>query len=344
MKQLNLVIPGLLGPFTDKLPVHIQQQLNQPEFKAINKYLSRADIQHTNVNQSQGDSYYETLVRLINPHCKHSLCELTANHDAIDISQGFFYRADPVHFKAESDHAVLIGPDLVSPEMEEAKQLIDCFNEHFSEDKLSLHSTNEYRWYLKSERPLNLEFFALDFALGRDIKHFMPKGEDELWWRKILNEAQMLFFQHEVNSSRENQGKLSINGLWLWDLSFDLNGYNTNPANKLFTNEALAIVLGNQAGIAVQSTENIDEFESTAVLVLDQLYESVCYGDVDAWFDALKQFCSDEFMRSVNLLSLNKIDELNIYPCNGQVFKIKQMNLLKFWKKIKPLYKNILPV
>jgi len=349
MKQLNLVIPGLLGPFSDKLPVHIQQQLKQPEFNVINKYLSRAETLNTQVDQcqddfhndSQGDSYHETLVRLINPQCKHSLCQLSAEHDGIDISQGFYYRADPVHFKAESDHAILIGPDLVSPETEEVKQLISSFNEHFSEDKLSLYSTNECRWYLRSEKPLSLEFSALDFTLGRDIKHFMPQGEDELWWRKILNEAQMLFFQHEVNQLRENQGRLSINGLWLWDFSFDLNACNTSPPDKLFTNEALAIALGNQAGITVQSTDNIDEFESTAVLVLDQLYESVCYGDVDAWFESLKQFCNGEFKRSVNLLSSKKIDELNIYPCNGKLFKINRTNLLKFWKKIKPLYKYI---
>jgi len=341
MKQLNLVIPGLLGPFANDLPAHIKQQLKQPGFNAINKYFSRADIQNIHADQFQADSYYETLVRLINPQCKLSLCQLSAEHDGIDISQGFFYRADPVHFKAESDHAILIGPDLVSPEREEAIQLIDSFNEHFSEDKLSLHSTNECRWYLRSEKPLSLEFNTLDFALGRDIKHFMPRGDDELWWRKILNEAQMLFFQHEVNQLRESQGQLSINGLWLWDLSFDLNACNAIQPDKLFTNEALAIALGNQAGIAVQSTKNIDEFESTAVLVLDQLYESVCYGDVDAWLEALKQFCSGEFKRSVNLLSSKKIDELNIYPCNGQVFKINRTNLLKFWKQNKPLFKYI---
>lgn len=344
MKQLNLVIPGLLGPFSDEVPAHIKQQLKQADFKVINSVLSRADLLEGDHGNGKSDwqvatSYYETLVQLINPQYQQSLCQLTAKYDGIDLSEGYFYRADPVHYKAESDHAILIGPELVLPEAEEVKQLIRCFNQHFSEDNLTLHATDTCRWYLKTDRPLKLEFSALDYALGRDIKHFMPSGEDALWWRKMLNEAQMLFFQHEVNSRREEKGKLGINGLWLWDMSFNVDCGDILSPEQIFSNEVLAAALGDQSGLAVLSVDNIDEIKSTAILVLDQLYEAVCYGDIDAWFKSLNLFCNDEFQRVINLLLSKKIDEINIYPCNGQVFNINRMKLLKFWKSNKILYK-----
>jgi len=332
MKQLNLVVPGLLGPFANELPAYIKQQLNDPEFKVINKFLCRANVSTTEIA-----TYYDTLALLINPENKFSICQLTSELDGIDTSNAFFYRADPVHFKAESDHAILLGPELVWPEMHEVDQLIISFNQHFADDNISLHATNERRWYLKTNKPLSLSYSALDYALGRDIKHFMPQGEDELWWRKIVNEAQMLFFQHEVNQLRENQGQLSINGLWLWDKSFNSMSCNTGPSEKLYSNDALAISLAKNREIKVCLLDKVEEINSDSVLVLDQLYETVCYGDMDAWLKDLRQFCVEYFPRVVHLLISKKVDVINIYPCNGQMFRINRFNLFMFWKQNKTL-------
>jgi len=333
MKLLNLVVPGLLGPFAETLPDHLQQNLLQVEFKQLNTFLSRA-----NVSSSQASSFYETLVELIYPQCTQSLCQLTAEHDGMDISEGYFYRADPVHFKAESDHAILLGTELLDVQHEEAKQLIECFNQHFANDNLSLHFSHEARWYLKTDRLLNLQFNALDYSLGRDIKHFMPSntadGADALWWRKMLNEAQMLFFQHEANQQRESDGRLAINGLWLWDIHFESQVDSRVLAETIFTDNELAIALGKKQGMVHSSIESISNINSSSLVVHESLYESVCYGDMDAWVKALKEYCKTEFQQVANLLSSNKVDEINIYPCNGQVFNIRRMNLLKFWKPV----------
>jgi len=337
MKHLHLVVPGLLGPFANDLPAHIQSQLKIPEFELINKVLARAEQAKISFvaeeNQLNRDSYFQTLVQLINPKCELSLCQLMAHFDGIDVSEGYFYRADPVHFKAESDHAILIGPSLLEPSLSETEQLIASFNQHFYEDKLSLHSNDASRWYLKSERPLKLSFNALDYALGRDIKHFLPQGEDEIWWRKNLNEAQMLFFQHEVSLKRESAGKLAINGLWLWDLSSRLNGLKILSPTQLFCDNAVATALGRQIGVDIQSIDDLNEIDSIALVVLDYLYDPVCYGDMDAWLTDLTQFCKTDFQRFMTLLSSKNIDELSIYPCNGKVFNINKARLLKFWKQ-----------
>ncbi|VAW65802.1 hypothetical protein MNBD_GAMMA09-3299 [hydrothermal vent metagenome] len=338
MNNIDLVVPGLLGPFPDQIPGYIQQQLLQPEFRLINQWLSRAKTGGLPVT-----SFYETLVYLIHPSNKLTLCQLSAQYDGIDISQGYYYRVDPVHFKAESDHAVLLGAGLLLPELYETHDLIASFNAHFLEDKISLHATDPNRWYLKCDRALELEFNALDYSLGRDIKHFMPTGKDALWWRKIINEAQMLFFQHEINQSREAKGQLGINGLWLWDMTFDnyQTRKNTHSSQQLVANDAFAAALAKQAGLLVEPVTDVDAIKKNSTVVLDQLYESVCYADVDAWFQALKCFCNESFPYITNQLKTGEIDELNIFPCDGRELKIKRMSLLKFWKPSKPLYKHI---
>lgn len=331
MATLHFVVPGLLGPFSEPLPSYIQQQLKQPTFALINNLLSKAKLFEFN-----SKTYFETLVKIINPQCKLSVTQLTALMDGIDTSEQYFYRADPVHFKAESDHAILVGTDLLSPTHQEAAELVKVFNQHFSDDNLSLHFTTESRWYLKSNRPLELSFTALDYALGRDIKHFMPKdvgeGNDALWWRKILNEAQMLFFQHEVNQCREEKGELTVNGLWLWDLLASPTN-EISQVQQLYSTEVMAVALVNQLDIKAQTVDEIINIHSSSVWVHDSLYESVCYGDIEVWINELRHFCTNELQTMFDLLKAKKINEVIFYSCDGRMFNVNQVDLLKFWKK-----------
>lgn len=368
MKTLDLVIPGLLGPFSadicENTPAHIHQQLHEADFMELKKWLSKAQMQTNNYTR-----FFSTLVGLVAneihlPDKKLSQCELTARYDEIDTTSGFFYRADPVHFKAEADHAILLGSALFLPEVNEMHKLINAFNQHFQEDGICLHADNPHRWYLQTDRELNLKFNALDYSLGRDIKHFMPEGDDALWWRSILNEAQMLFFQHDVNQLREDRGQLAINGLWLWDLCVEpaqarageisqgasdsdkcKHGYQKiyidNANNNKLDNAvvmALAERVGEKCGhLPVELLSGQNTFETTSLAVVEQLYESVCYGDVDAWLEALRVFCCGYFSPLAEQLKTGGIDEINIYPCDGRVFKVNRGQLMKFWKPVKEI-------
>lgn len=330
MSVLDVIVPGLLGPFSADLPAYFSDELKQPEFKVLNTWLSRARVSHT-----KADAYYASLQSLICPQCDLSVCQLTAEFDQVLPTKGHLYRIDPVHFKAESDHAVLLGTQLLEIELSEAQQLIDAFNNHFIEDEVTLYLGAADRWYLQTTKPLELSFNSIDYSLGRDIKHFMPQGDDALWWRKILNEAQMLFFQHGVNQQREENRQLSINGLWLWDESFSI-GESSNVYNTVYTNDVFASALANKAGSTIKNNIIVEPQEHNA-LVIDDVYEAVCYGDVDAWLTALRDFCQSHLPIIQRLLNSNKISGVNIYPCDGRVFYIDRWQLLKFWKWVKTL-------
>jgi len=336
MKRLDVIIPGLLGPFSSAAPEYIQQQLQQAEYKQINQWICRAEI-----NAVAEKDYFSALINAIAPQCNLGACHLSAEHDAIDMSQGCFYRADPVHFRAESDHAVLLGNDVLKVAFEEAEKLIKAFNQHFAEDKISLHAVEANRWYLKCEKPLDLELSGIDYAMGRDIKHFMPKGSDELWWRKIVNEAQMLFFQHSVNEQREANGQLGINGLWLWDQSVEPAEQvaDKSQIKHVYTNDVIASSLATRSSIEISSMASFiqQNIEADSLLIIDEIYKAVCYGDVDAWLESLNSVCAEYIARIASLLKTRKIDAVFIHSCDGRVFKIDRLKLMKFWKPQKTL-------
>lgn len=337
MSVLDIVVPGLLGPFSSVLPDYIPADLQQPEFKKLNKWLSRAKV-----STQTASTYYATLQSLICPQCNLSVCQLTAEYDRVENTQGHLYRIDPVHFKAESDHAILLGSQLLDVALSEAEELIAAFNIHFAEDAISLHLGAADRWYLQAHRPLQLTFNSIDYSLGRDIKHFMPQGDDALWWRKILNEAQMLFFQHAVNQAREDSRQLTINGLWLWDDTFTINNDLLADYQSVYTDDGFVSALANQAGVNVSPAAEIyntsmQEFSGNNLLVVDEIYEAVCYGDVDAWLKSVRLFCETHFVTIQNLLDSKKVSAINIYPCDGRVFYIDHWQLLKFWKTLNSL-------
>ena len=80
---LDLIVPGLLGPFSADLPAYFADELKQPEFKVLNSWLSRA-----NESIYKADGYYATLQSLIYPQCNLSVCQLTAEFDQVAPDQG----------------------------------------------------------------------------------------------------------------------------------------------------------------------------------------------------------------------------------------------------------------
>ena len=50
----------------------------------------------------------------------------------------------------------------------------------------------------------------------KNINDFFPYGTEEIFWRGILNEIQMLLHEHPLNQVREERGDLALNGIWFW--------------------------------------------------------------------------------------------------------------------------------
>jgi hypothetical protein len=52
----------------------------------------------------------------------------------------------------------------------------------------------------------------------------MPAGRDGARIRSLMNEIQMLLYEHPVNLRRERARQLPINGWWLWGFSTQTSG------------------------------------------------------------------------------------------------------------------------
>ena len=336
MSTLSLVIPGLLGP----LPELKESRIELPDCHILRKWLSRS-----NKIQTSSNGYYDLLAELFSVDKSYSITHASALTDQCECSEGFWLRADPVHFKADRDHAILIDHQKLDVSQSEADILVDVFNRHFKEDGIRLLSTNPYRWYLCSDQKFDIGTTRLEDAVGRNVNHFLPKGEYALKWRSFLNEVQMLFHMREINAQREQQGKLTINSLWLWGEGLENKLPTTAPYDWIMTNEPVALGFAISSGCEIApadiSLDHLLDRNNNGLIVLDDVMGPASYGDVQAWSDALDFICQQWPDLLSNYLKKGRVTEINLYSANGQMFKITRNNLRKFWKKSQPIKEYI---
>lgn len=339
MAELSLLIPGLLGP----LPELAEAAMAPPVCKPLALWLARGRLERT----GQGD-YLEQLAALFGLAGDVSPAGLSARADAVDAQNGQLLRADPVHFRAELDHALLIGSRQLAIQAFEAEALIEQFNSHFSDDGLRLTSSHQERWYLHAEQPLRVDSVPLHRAMGRNVQHFLPRGEDALRWRKILNEAQMLFFTHEVNRQREARGQLTLNSLWLWGEGTwdgEVPGRAAAPFDWIMADEVLARGMADLTGCEQYGLRaDLEELlggRSHGLLVIDDAFLATAAGDLPAWQDALQRICEHWITPLHELLKSKALQQIHLYSGDGRCYHIRGADLLKFWRRIKPLDTHI---
>lgn len=127
-----------------------------------------------------------------------------------------WWRADPVHLLVDRDQVAMLPRGALDMSADEAQALAASFNETYAADGFLLEAPHPQSWYLRAPEAWHCRTWNPAQVEGWAITEFMPAGPDEDALRKLMNEIQMLFYEHPVNQARERSGKLVINSLWLW--------------------------------------------------------------------------------------------------------------------------------
>ncbi len=130
--------------------------------------------------------------------------------------KGMWFILHPAHIQVYTDHMVMADRRMLTLSEPESRQLFNAALPSFESAGKTLVYGNAMTWFVRADDWKNLVTTSPDMACGRNLLHWMPKGPDELAWRKLLNEVQMIWHTHPVNATRQERGEESINALWLW--------------------------------------------------------------------------------------------------------------------------------
>jgi|SRR5450830_531400 len=244
----------------------------------------------------------------------------------------YYLMAYPVHLVLQRDYFSLYPLDLTVVSEAELQALIMLLNQHFNRDGLQFiasKSVNNGRqgFYLKLSKNPEISTTLPELAIGRDIRQHMPQGKGMANWHGILNEIQMLLHDHAINQSREQNGLLPINSLWLSG-----GGFNQIPERAIKKNiyaktallRGLAFITGSEIA---EMPENTEQLLSKKVDILLEINE-------------LSDTHNLDFNGLMKALKWGDLKQINLYiEHQGQVLQanINRIDSFKLWRKLKPI-------
>lgn len=304
----HVLVPGLL----ESPPVGVEG-VEYPRFPALETRLARADT----ISAPPGlDAALLSIFQLEQTMPVAPLCWLG---ETGDFSSEWLLQATPVHFRADRDRLLLFQLDDGQLNQQQAEVFVALFNQHFAEDGLSLKVASALRWYLFCTKPVRSRFMPLSEVVGRSLAEFMPEGEDAHFWRGVINETQMLFFQHQ----EMQESSLPVSGLWF------------SGAGKLSQRAGIAPgeCDGDYCLLSGLQKMALETDNSQSVHVIEEVQLALGTQDGSAWQGAMERV-----EKKIRYLS-GASDELVIYPGGRIAYHWRDSMKYRFWRKKKPLDK-----
>ena len=144
------------------------------------------------------------------------VASLSALGDGLDVSRGWWLRADPVNLVADRDQLYLSASDALGLSRSEGEELVTELNRLYAEDGWEFSAAESGNLYLRLPQSLVMRTVPTAEAMGQRVGEVLPTGEDALAWQRAMTEMQMLLHASPVNARRAEQGLLAVNGLWFW--------------------------------------------------------------------------------------------------------------------------------
>lgn len=332
VSELHLIIPGACGPLAE-----VESLQNNPVLQHWIKTLSRTQA------VASAESLHDVIKSVFELPAEGDLptAALTMSADQMFDKTLNYLHADPVHLRADLDHAVLTSSDDLAIEEDEADQLCAALNQHFNQDGLSFYKKNKNQWILSTENSIEMNTTPLVDAIGRNVNFILPQGKASGSWKQMLTEAQMLMFAHEVNTNRENDGRQSINSLWFHG-SGKLPEITDSEITSICSDHDLMKGLAGQIQcdyLALPDSADAylerlltDEAAGVKVLHISQLEHLINYTDVNIWLDGLTEVLENWVYPLAKSAKNNKL-KLSLYPCNGRCYQFSKYDDLKFWRQ-----------
>ncbi len=130
------------------------------------------------------------------------------------LPAGRWMRVDPVSLVPNRDHLVMAGNAHLDLAADEAEALA----RHLVQWDLppNLARPHPRRWYWPLVEEAGIQAPPWGEVLGRDIRPALPRGAVARVWRARLAEWEMALYQSPVNVARREQGRPTVDSLWLW--------------------------------------------------------------------------------------------------------------------------------
>ena len=359
--HVQLLAPGLCGPLPDT-----QQIFDDARLKQCFSQLAKANVTTLDCNDLYSllidlfklekspvlnrDNFPSAALSLLGyserldkkEHDKNACIMSKDDVSHLSLNDYCFLHADPVHLRAEMDHAVLVGTQDLNLSKLETKEFCETLHQHFKDDDVDVFAMDENHWYVRLKTPQDVCTVKLSDAVGRNVNFIMPSGKDEVYWKQFLNESQMLLHMHSNNEKRESRGQLPVNSVWVHG-GGGLSGLHAsgNSVSSVCADDVLLTGLAKYCQLP--NTVGLDDVktfyarikdEVKPLLYIDSLLPWLNYTDTEMWQQQCESFYLLWLKPLLGMVKQGKM-QLTLYPCNDKAYSFNRYSSYKFWRKAK---------
>jgi len=263
--------------------------------------------------------------------------------DQGEAPAGYWLRADPVHLQADLDCVRMMGGQDLQLTAAEQALLDGELNACLQAYDMQLLTPSASRWYLRLHNVPAIQTTPPKLIIGENIHAHMPRGEGARFWRKLLNEIQMLLHASRVNEQRLAAGLPPVSSLWFWGGGV-LPEATTTSWDVIVGDEALGAGLARHLGarwtpLPADAREWLaqDAAEDRQLLVWTGLLDAVQQDDPDSWCRGLETFQQHWLAPVWQALRTGRLAELTLYPATGSAYHITPQQLRRWWRRRRPL-------
>ena len=250
------------------------------------------------------------------------IAALTRQADVGDAGDAVWLRADPGHAQADMSSLRLLRSGDLDLDATEASALVRSLKPLFGDAGYELSAPTPARWFLRGI--LSAEFpDAPDPAeiLGDDLQDHLPAGAAGAKWRRLLNEAQILLHQHEVNRARAARGALPANTLWFWG-GGALPQSVASPFARLASADEVLLALGRRAGLSIMDPERYEAVNPLPATV------------VESWSPfGFRRLLDAVLPGRMRELRRGLIATLELDCLSGERWTVTRRNLWRLWRR-----------
>lgn len=130
--------------------------------------------------------------------------------------------ADPVwavelvHLSPSRDGAALLPANELNIAEAHSVALFESVHDFFAEAGFGLERSTSAIWRIHPPEGCTVAAASPALVSITSVNDWWPQDDATRPWRRLVNEVQMLWFDHEVNRKRFEQQQVPVNSLWLY--------------------------------------------------------------------------------------------------------------------------------
>ena len=324
-KPVSLFIPGLW-----RLLEHVSS-VGVDNTPVLRKLLRRSDF----IETCSGETETELLKACSVVAGEKDLPIAAMERMAADLAHdGYWLKLNPVNFEEDKSFLMMSYPEALSLQLDEARELAESINRHFSDDGWQIDVSDAYNWYLRVDKLPGISTTPLWRVVGKDILQYLPGGDNAARWRGWLTEIQMLLHMHPVNQQRAEKGLKQVNGVWVWGGGL-LPDVQSQQEIAFAGNNRISQALSMMAGQAQPADwQDVDlQVAGQIIIYLDSAREALLTGSIDQAAKILEDIEQGLVTQLHVALKSGSISNISIIDCPGYRVGISRSGLWKWWRK-----------